>query len=119
MPIDTVATVDGVGGYQHDATEALQWIAYAGKVPVDTVLALDLNYEQLVTLGSWLANNPLINPPMNRVAKSVKRNVFQCQCGCGESFVATWRTSKPKYKDAAHKQRAYRKRCRQQSELSR
>jgi len=89
---------------------AVQWISYATKQPVDRVLALGLTADQIVMLGGALASNPLINPP---VKKPLKQGEFVCACGCGETFEAEYRTSKPKYKNAAHKARAYRARRRE------
>jgi hypothetical protein len=33
-----------------------------------------------------------------------------CQCGCGEYFMATVTTNRPKHKNDTHKMRAYRAR---------
>lgn len=37
-------------------------------------------------------------------------DVLVCQCGCEEKFVGHWSTMKPKYKNRAHRMRAYRAR---------
>jgi hypothetical protein len=42
----------------------------------------------------------------------VKRGCFECRCGCGLSFEATYRTRHPRYLNAAHRMRAYRARKR-------
>ena len=43
--------------------EALQWLAYATRQPVDQVLAWELAPWQIEAVGAALAQNPLINPP--------------------------------------------------------
>lgn len=89
-----------------------EWIAYATKLDVRDVLALRLTSHQLVTLGGALADNARLNllappPPSRRKTKTAQ---VACMCGCGTVFEARYSTKKPKYLNAAHRQRAYRKR---------
>ena len=89
-------------------SEGARWIAFATRRDVADVLALGLSVEQLATLGGWLSQNALLNPP---ALVPMKTGEFTCAC-CGEKFTATYRTKRPKYKDKAHKARAYRARRR-------
>jgi hypothetical protein len=41
---------------------------------------------------------------------------FQCKCGCGHWFSASWKTRKPEYLNKTHRQRAYRARARRRVE---
>lgn len=91
---------------------AVQWIAYAVKRPMDEVYALELDDDQFIRLGRWLSQNKLLNPPKKIPAKI---DTFRCQCGCGETFKASYKTKPPKYKNATHRQRVYRARKARQS----
>lgn len=86
---------------------AVQWIAYAAKRPIADVLALELEDDQFLRLGQWLSQNKLLNPPQKIPAKI---GTFRCQCGCGQTFTAGYKTKTPKYLNATHRQRAYRAR---------
>lgn len=86
---------------------AVQWIAFAARRPVEDVLGLELDDIQAVKLGRWLSENRLLNPPKKVVEKIGQ---FRCQCGCGQLFMAAYRTKKPKYVNDTHKMRAYRAR---------
>ncbi len=95
-------------------SEAARWIAFATRRDVGDVLALGLSANQIATLGAWLSQNALLNPP---ALAPMKTGEFVCACGCGETFTAQYRTKRPKYRNAAHKARAYRAR-RRDRELS-
>lgn len=89
-----------------------EWIAYATRLDVRDVLALGLTAHQLTTLGAALASNTRLNllappPPSRRQKKTAQ---VACQCGCGTVFTAEYVTKKPQYLNAAHRQRAYRRR---------
>ena len=43
----------------------------------------------------------------------IKIELFACHCGCGETFIARYRTNRPLYKNKTHKMRAYRARRRE------
>jgi len=86
-----------------------EWIAYATRRPLAHILALDLTPAQAATLGTWLSENKLLNPPKRAPLRPIR---VLCQCGCGEWFDALYKTSRPKYKNATHRQRAYRARLR-------
>jgi hypothetical protein len=88
--------------------EGARWIAFATRRGIDDVMALGLTPRQIETLGRWLAENRLLNPP---ALVPMKTGEFTCAC-CGEKFTAQYRTKRPKYKDKAHKARAYRARRR-------
>lgn len=88
--------------------EALQWVSYATRQPIDQVLEWQLAPWQIAAVGAALAENPLINPPTNR--RRVKTIELVCACGCGERFLAEYVTKRPKYKDRNHKARAQRQR---------
>ena len=91
---------------------AVQWVAYAGRVPVDDILALGFTGVQLAFLGAVLEKNRLLNPP--RVSQKI--GVFECQCGCGLVFERMWTTRRPKYFNRTHQMRAYRARKRKEYE---
>lgn len=93
---------------QQWGSEAARWIAFATRRDVGDVLSLGLSADQIATLGAWLSQNALLNPP---ALAPMKTGEFVCAC-CGEKFTATYRTKRPKYKDKAHKARAYRARRR-------
>lgn len=86
--------------------EALQWLAYATRQPIDQVLEWQLAPWQLAALGAALAENPLINPPGRA---PLKTREFVCAC-CGQAFEAQYRTKRPKYCSRACKARAQRQR---------
>lgn len=90
---------------------AIQWVAYAVQQPVEQVLALGLDHDQLVTLAGWIAERPLINPTVSRPIKGTE---FTCAC-CGKTFWREYRTSRPKYCSPACKQKAYRQRKRERA----
>jgi hypothetical protein len=46
----------------------------------------------------------------NYEARRYRKYEAQCQCGCGEWFIAPVFKSVPKYLSSAHRQRAYRRR---------
>lgn len=89
--------------------EGARWIAFATRRDVADVMALGLTPRQIETLGRWLSENKLLNPP---TLQPLKLGRFVCQCGCGETFEREYRTKKPLYRNAAHKARAYRARRR-------
>ena len=80
-----------------------EWVAFATRRTVDDVRAV-LSDDQLVVMGEWLSQNRLLNPPKPKP----KVGEFICQCGCGEAFTAEWTTSRPKFKNAAHRMRWWR-----------
>lgn len=86
--------------------EALQWLAYATRQPIDQVLEWDLAPWQIAAVGAALAANPLINPPSRC---PVKVREFVCAC-CGQTFEAQYRTKRPRYCGRACKARAQRQR---------
>jgi len=86
--------------------EALQWLAYATRQPVDQVLAWELAPWQIAAVGAALAQNPLINPPSRC---PVKTREFVC-AHCGQKFEAQYRTKRPRYCGRACKARAQRQR---------
>lgn len=43
--------------------------------------------------------------------------LFDCECGCGQTFFATIRTRHPRYANHTHRARAYRARARARAEL--
>lgn len=102
----------------HNIDLSLEWIAFAAARSTDEILALDLNADQILTLGYWLSENrrlDLLAPPKpNQIPQ--KTGELVCHCGCGETFTATWRTARPKYKNGAHKMRAYRARRHQREQ---
>jgi hypothetical protein len=49
-------------------------------------------------------------PPGTYSPREPKFENILCQCGCGEHFMGTVTTNRPKYKNDTHKQRAARKR---------
>lgn len=86
---------------------AIGWLAFAaGKRPHADIIGLGLTDDQLQTLAGWLAANPMISV-YARPKPQKKRGVFLCLCGCGERFETTYTTTKPSYKNHAHRQRAY------------
>jgi hypothetical protein len=42
--------------------------------------------------------------------------LFQCECGCGQTFFATWVTRAPAYANKTHRMRAYRARARERAD---
>lgn len=38
--------------------------------------------------------------------------LFECECGCGQTFFADYKTRQPRYYNKAHRARAYRARAR-------
>lgn len=90
----------------YDVEIAVQWLAYASRLPVDVVRGLGLTESQIVCLAVGLSRNGLLNPPRG----VYKLGRFTCQCGCGEVFERWYRTRKPRYVDRAHQQRVYRRR---------
>lgn len=89
--------------------DAVLWIAYACRQPVEDVRALRLEDDQAVTLAQWLSARGVINPMEPRPIKSAD---FTCAC-CGTTFHREYRTSKPKYCSRTCQQKAYRRRQRE------
>jgi hypothetical protein len=89
---------------------AQQWLAWSMRATIQDVEALRLSPGQTKVIATGLANNQLLNPP-KPATHPLKVGRFQCWC-CGEWFEATYRTAKPRYKNAAHRQRAQRARKR-------
>ena len=75
--------------------------------PVSEVWALGLTHSQLDTLGGWLFEHPLLNPPPIH-AKPI---TYRC-AHCGRLVHGSWTTRKPKYCGKSCNQAAYRKRKR-------
>jgi hypothetical protein len=71
-------------------------------------------------LAQSFAENPrfkLLEPP-ERASYQEKPLTFLCQCGCGETVPYLYTTGrKPRYKNASHRQRAWRKRVREREGL--
>ena len=42
--------------------------------------------------------------------------LFECECGCGQTFFFEFATRHPKYANRTHKMRAYRARARDRAE---
>lgn len=88
-----------------------RWIAFAGKRSLADVDALGLSDVQLQVLGAWLSENGVLNPPRDR---PVKVGEFVCHCGCGQTFRAEYRTTKPKFLSNAHRMRWWRAKWREE-----
>jgi hypothetical protein len=97
-----------------DVHVCLEWIAYAARQAVEDVEGLGLSDDQVLSLGGWLSENRILNPPSGEVR--VKKGLFRCACGCGKVFEAEYRTAKPKFKNEAHHQRYWRRRWRVERE---
>lgn len=89
---------------------AQQWLAWSARLSLEEVEELRLSPGQTKAIAKGLESNRLLNPP-KPATHPLKRAWFQCAC-CGEWFEATYRTAKPRYKNAAHRQRAQRRRKR-------
>jgi len=56
----------------------------------------------------WKPKQADLRRKKRKYTTRVKHGELVCQCGCGQVWHATWTTCKPKYINAAHRQRAYR-----------
>jgi len=87
-----------------NAEVGVQWVAYATRQTVDEVKAL-LTDDQLAVIGRRLSENKLLNPPK---VERVRYEKFVCHCGCGEWFMAKYKTKKPQFKNESHRKRYWR-----------
>lgn len=94
-----------VNATAEDGIRVLSWICNR---PPEEIKELGLNDRQLRVLGKWMLEHSRLN--MLSPSLESKTSTFTCQCGCGETFTATWTTRPPLYKDKAHRMRAYRQR---------
>lgn len=95
-------------------TRCAKWMMWACGMSWEQLCDLELDTRQLEIIGQALADNKLLNPPK---VERIKRATFVCHCGCGESFVAEYKTKHPKYKNDAHKRRAYRQRVERKARI--
>lgn len=95
--------------------EACSWLAYATRLDEASIIALMLTDKQLINIGYHLSLNTLLNPPRERKLKAI---TFMCACPCNQMHSTTYRTKKPKYINAAHRQRAARAGSTERREIS-
>jgi len=96
---------------------ALRWIAFVTGLEVkelwEKFTSADVDPDLVLDLGWALSQRPrvrlLADPPRERDYQP-KPYTFICQCGCGETVTRSYITGrKPIYKDAAHRERVYRR----------
>ena len=89
-----------------------EWLAMAAATSVGHLKGLGLTDHQLAAIDWLLFENKKTKLliPRNGDKPPAKPLTFMCGCGCGETVRTTYRTKRPKYKNAAHRDRAYRRR---------
>lgn len=96
---------------------AAQWLAYVMKADVDQVHEIGLTPDQLVTIGTAIQSaNVTLIPDRPHIKE--KRIAVACACGCGEVFIATYRTKRPKFKNEAHRRRYWRNQAKATAEAA-
>jgi len=94
---------------------AAQWLAYVMRANVDHVHEIGLTHDQLVTIGAAIAGaNVTLIPERSKIED--KRIAVACACGCGEVFIATYRTKRPKFLNEAHRRRYWRNKAKQEAQ---
>jgi hypothetical protein len=83
----------------------LQALALSGDELKRLVKKSPIAFVAGITVG--MSNRP---DPRTLPKPKDKTGEFICQCGCGQSFFAVWKTKPPSYANNTHKQRAYRSR---------
>jgi len=96
---------------------AVEWIAFAADLTPSNVgkafAQADVPEELVKGLGYAIANRSriaMLAPPPGKRTYDPKPYTFVCECGCGETVTVNYVTGrKPKYKNAAHRERVYRR----------
>lgn len=81
----------GTHAMTEDQRTRIEWIAFACRINVQNVELLHLTDDQIYSLGGWIADNPLLNPPRGA---PLKTGQFICR-RCGSRFFQEYRTRHP------------------------